>query len=69
MEQHFLSPRMCSKSLGFATRDKAEPMQAIGTRLLRATTHLLDGLDNVDMTVRPASSIQQHRERERRLTS
>ena len=27
-------------------------IQALGTRILRATTHLLDGLDSIHMTVR-----------------
>jgi hypothetical protein len=28
--------------------------QAIGTRVLRATTHLMDGLDTIHMTVSPS---------------
>jgi hypothetical protein len=32
----------------------ADSPQAIGTRVLRATTHLMDGLDRIHMTVSPS---------------
>ena len=40
----------CAVSLSATIRSRLT-LQAIGTRVLRATTNLMDGLDNVKMTV------------------